>query len=115
MKARIEDQWASTRAHWAYVYRDESMFRQAHSELVDIEGQLRELRECYDLILKTARRCCRDLNHAIDNIGSDNQIVAMMRSRVAHYEVVLGGTTDYRNSLHSEIETLKRALAGETF
>jgi hypothetical protein len=77
--------------------------------------QIAELRECYDLVLKTARRCTRDLNHAIDNIPTGCPIKSMLQERVAHYEVVLGGTTDYRQSLYMKIDALERRLGGETF
>lgn len=53
--------------------------------------KLVELKECYDLVLKTARRCARDMAHAIDHLPAD--LRDLWVDRLRHYEMVLGGSS----------------------
>ena len=78
--------------------------------LTDAE-KLAELQECYDIVLKTARRCARDMAHAIDHLPADLRDLWM--ERVQHYNLVLGPTSDYRIQLHQEIDQLNWKLAKE--
>lgn len=70
---------------------------------------LEELRESYDLLLKTARRAARDLNHAIDQMA-DTSLKQMFRDRYRHYDLVFGGTCDYRANLHIEMDQQERKI-----
>ena len=78
--------------------------------MTDAES-LEELRECYEIVLKTARRCTRDMAHAIDHLPAD--LRDLWVDRVKHYELVLGGTCDYRHYLHEQIDRLEFQLAKE--
>jgi len=66
---------------------------------------LAELRECHTVMLKTARRCARDLRHANDNI-SDPELRAMFLERIRLYETVFDDLRDYRLELHSVLDRL---------
>lgn len=66
-----------------------------------------ELRECHDIMLKTARRCARDLRHAVDHIA-DPEIRPMFVSRIQLYETVFADLRDYRLELHNRLD---RAMA----
>lgn len=79
------------------------------------QTSVQEIRECYGLLLKTARRCVRDLRHAVDNI-QDRNIAEIFKDRVTHYETVLGGVSDYRIELVQRIQWLESLLSkdGET-
>lgn len=71
-----------------------------------------ELKECYEIVLKTARRCARDLKHACDDLKEDSVIPASdYRERYAYYNLVLGGTSEYRQKLHLEIKNLEYELS----
>lgn len=83
----------------------------AESHLMTDAEKLVELQECYDLVLKTARRCARDMAHAIDHLPAD--LRDLWVDRVSHYELVLGGTNDYRAHLHREIDHLEFRLQRE--
>ena len=69
-----------------------------------------ELKECYNILQKIARRCARDLRHAIDNMY-DPELQDLFRERFQHYELVLGNTTDYRLELLKTIVNLENNLA----
>jgi hypothetical protein len=49
------------------------------------DTRLEELRECHEIVLKTARRCARDLRHAVDQIPSDNPFKGEMNERYQLY------------------------------
>lgn len=72
--------------------------------------KLVELQECYDIVLKTARRVTRDLDHCINWLPSDCEYREMFGERVNHYNLVLGPTQEYRVKLHSEIQRLESEL-----
>lgn len=73
---------------------------------------LAELRECYEILLKTARRCARDLRHAVDLMQLETKNRYGFDDRIRLYETVFAGVTDYKLELHRKIDTLEAKLAG---
>jgi hypothetical protein len=71
------------------------------------DTRLEELQECYEIVLKTARRVTRDLRHAIDNIPPENQYRQMMFDRYLHFQVILDDIRDYRIQIHNEMDRLR--------
>lgn len=87
--------------------------REIEGKYLELLNKYREVMECYDIVLKTARRCVRDLRHVVDNVPNDNPMKEMFSERYGHYEVIFGGTTDYRIKLHDEIMRLDYKLIAE--
>jgi hypothetical protein len=78
---------------------------------------MNELQEHYEIVLKTARRCTRDLRHAIDQIPEGNEFRDMMLERCELYRSIFQDVADYRIRVHLELqrkdnecEALKRRL-----
>jgi len=71
--------------------------------------ELADLQECYVILLKTARRCARDLGHAIDHI-SDPEFAATFRSRQKNFATIFHNTSDYRLELHHDLECRERDI-----
>jgi len=73
-----------------------------------------ELRELYEIVLKTARRAVRDLNHMSTDL-KEKPIIPKeeWKERIRHYELVLGGTAEYRQSLINVISNLEYKLQHE--
>lgn len=69
-------------------------------------GSLEELRECYAIMLGTARRCARDLRHAIDNVPQEHPLRDHMRERYENYRTIFADLAEYRIRLHQEINDL---------
>jgi hypothetical protein len=69
--------------------------------------RLGELQECYEIMLKTARRCARDLRHAIDQIPEDNPFKEDMNERYLNFRTIFNDLSDYRIRLHLEIRNLE--------
>ena len=81
-------------------------------ELPDEKPQVtpfQELKECYDLVLKTARRTARDLRHAVDNIN-DPLLKEYFKERYAHFDLIFGGTSDYRIDLYLDFDRKEAEL-----
>ncbi len=73
----------------------------------DTENTFKELQECYDILLRTARRCARDLRHAIDNIPATNQFREMMTERLQLFRTVFADVSEYRIRMHLEMDHLE--------
>ena len=71
-----------------------------------VTQSFQELRECHDILLKTARRCARDLRHAVDHVG-DTELRPLFTERIQLYETVFADLTAYRLELHRQIENLE--------
>jgi uncharacterized SAM-binding protein YcdF (DUF218 family) len=77
---------------------------------VKASESLGELQENYTILLKTSRRCARDLHHAaqlIDGQKFGDEVKNSFYARYQHYETVLGGTNEYRLDLHRQIDLLR--------
>lgn len=57
-----------------------------------------------ELAEKLGMRICRDLRHAIDEIADGNEAKALMRTRHAAFEKMIGDTSNYRHELHASID-----------
>lgn len=59
-----------------------------------------ELEEQISLAEKMGKRICRDLRHAIDEIADENEMKALMSTRHAAFEKMIGDTADYQHNIH---------------
>lgn len=71
------------------------------------ESKYQELRAAYDVMVKSARRCARDLNHCADNV-SDSSLRDMFRERHSLYAVIFAPTTDYHIQMQWDLENARR-------
>lgn len=69
-----------------------------------------QLEEEYSVLLKSARRCAHDLDHALNWIPRDHWANSMFQDRAQHWLKIFSpdGMKDYRIDLHYEIEELER-------
>ena len=81
--------------------------------MTENESAYDELKSCYEIVLKTARRAARDLNHAIDHFPQGDDFIQVYRDRYQFYDLVFGGTQDYRANLYREIDKLEYELKKE--
>lgn len=71
------------------------------------DERLEELQECYEIVLKTARRAVRDLRHAIDQIPADNEFREMITLRYQNFKTIFDDVADYRIKMHMEMNRME--------
>lgn len=81
--------------------------------LVDIQRQA----EIHRLTLKAARRCTRDLAHAIDHIPDDDPSKPLYAERLKEWQAIFWDSDQYRDRLYQtileleiEVERLRKLL-----
>lgn len=59
-----------------------------------------------------AKRICRDLRHALDDVPADSPMKEMMVERYQQFKADLGDTSEYVHALHYTIRQLEVEIAG---
>lgn len=71
-----------------------------------VQDTVEDLRKAHLIMLGTARRCARDLRHAVDHI--DPEYKELFLERFRNYETIFADLREYRIQLCNEIDNLRR-------
>jgi len=68
---------------------------------------LRRQTQINRLVIKSARRCCRDLAHAVDRIPPEDSLRSLFEERVKVWKNVFWNSSQYRDDLYDRLEFLE--------
>lgn len=77
--------------------------RRFFQNLLDVHRQA----EINRLVTRAARRCARDLHHALDHIPANDPNLPYYRMRCSGWKAIFWDSAQYRDLMHHEISRLE--------